>query len=430
MASWHRACTPALLAVTLLAACGDETDDDADGADGTASSEITTISPGPTVSTSATTAGSSSDDSSSTTPTTPAPTTAPPATSPIADLALTLTEVASLDRPIAAATRPGEQALYIAGQGGVVDRIAADGSVATVVDITDRVAQEGAERGLLGIAFSPDGALLYLHYSDVEGETVLAEYPVVDGAVDTGAERVILAVDQPYPNHNGGQLVVTADGMLWMALGDGGSGGDPENRAQSLDTLLGKILRIDPRPTADAPYGIPPDNPFVGVDGARPEIWAYGLRNPWRFSFDRATGDLWIGDVGQDEREEIDLVLAGDGGGGNFGWRAFEGAAPYTDEEIDGAIPPLFDTDRSNGECSIIGGFVYRGGRIPGLTGAYLFGDYCRSDVMALRQVDGEVVESGPIGINVGRLASFAEDPGGELYLLSQDGPVYRLDPA
>jgi glucose/arabinose dehydrogenase len=379
-----------------------------------------------------TSATSGSDSTSSTeTSTTAAPAAvggapAPDDASPLGDVTVGLEQIGTAPNGVAAAVRAGDDALYVAQQTGEVVRLDG-GAAATVVDLSDRVTF-GGERGLLGLAFSPDGSLLYVHYSDADGgDTVLSELPMSGTTADPATERIILTVDQPYPNHNGGQVIVTADGLLWLGLGDGGDGGDPHDHGQRLDTLLGKILRIDPRPLEGSPYSVPADNPFVGVEGARPEIWAYGLRNPWRFSFDRSTGDLWIGDVGQEELEEIDAV-AGPGPGVNYGWNRFEGTAPFEGDAPAEHVLPVHEYTHAEGGCSVTGGFVYRGAAIPDLVGAYVFADYCAGEVMALRlrSTGAEVV---PLGITVPSLSSFGETADGELVVLSIDGPVSQLTP-
>jgi glucose/arabinose dehydrogenase len=333
-----------------------------------------------------------------------------------------LTRVATVTQPTSLAVRPGDPGLWVTEKTGRVLRIQ-DGSVQTVLDVSGEVSG-GFEQGLLGLAFSPDGRLVYLDYTDRAGDTRVVEVELV-----SGRRRELLFVDQPFANHNGGQLVVRPDGTLWIALGDGGSGGDPLGNAQNLGTLLGKIVRIDPRPDGDRPYRVPADNPFVGRAGVRPEIWDYGLRNPWRFSFDRATGDLWIGDVGQGAWEEVDFEPAG-AGGRNYGWNLMEGSHPYRGgRPPPGAVPPLFDYARTGGNCAVTGGYVYRGGRIPGLTGAYVYGDFCAGRLLAVRQRDGRVTERADLGARASQLSSFGEDHAGELYALSLDGPVWRIDP-
>ena len=286
----------------------------------------------------------------------------------------------------------------------------------------------GGEQGLLGIAFSPDGAFLYVNYTDVAGDTRIVEFAMRDGLADVSSRREVLAVVQPYPNHNGGNLAFGPDGYLYVGLGDGGSGGDPQGNGQSLSTLLGKMLRIDPRPTAQGPYGIPPDNPFVGAPGARPEIWAYGLRNPWRYSFDRATGDLWIGDVGQSEWEEVDMQPASSSGGENYGWNGREGAHPFASDGLaPGWVDPVYDYSHRDGGCVVIGGAVYRGQALPSLAGLYVFADVCLGVLETLRIDDGEVAH-GQLGLSVPGISAFGEDARGELYVLSLEGGIFRLE--
>lgn len=353
----------------------------------------------------------------------PAPSSTAPRTPPLSSVRVRLTRIATVTAPTAFATRPGDDAVYVTEKTGRLLRLAA-GHATTVVDLSGEVSG-GYEQGLLGVAFSLDGRLAYLDYTDPHGDTRVTEVDLT-----TGNRRQLLFVGQPFPNHNGGQLVVRPDGTLWIALGDGGSGGDPMGNAQNLGTLLGKILRIDPRPGATAPYRIPPDNPFVGRPGARPEIWDYGLRNPWRFSFDRATGDLWIADVGQNAWEEVNVEPAGLGGR-NYGWNDAEGSHPYRGRTPPpGAVPPLFDYPRTKGNCAVTGGFVYRGARIPALAGAYVYGDFCAGRLLAVRQQNGRVVARGALGAQVAHLSSFGEDAAGELYVLSLDGPIWRIDPA
>jgi glucose/arabinose dehydrogenase len=341
-----------------------------------------------------------------------------------------LTPVASLEQPVAMAVRSGDAALYVAEKTGRV-RAIRDGQVdpTPVLSLAGQVAG-GFEQGLLGLAFSPDGSRLYVDLTDPAGDTHVVEYQMSGGRADPATARQLLFVEQPFSNHNGGQLVVTADGRLWIALGDGGSGGDPQDNAQSLNRLLGKILRIDPLPSGGQPYTVPPDNPFVGRPASRPEVWAYGLRNPWRFSFDRATGDLWIADVGQSAREEINFVAAGSGGGQNFGWARMEGTLPYAGTPPPDAVAPIFDYARSGGNCSVTGGYVYRGSRIPGLVGAYLFADFCLGRVRALRQSGGQVTAQRTFAAAAPNVTSFGQDQAGELYVLSLEGGVYRIDPA
>jgi glucose/arabinose dehydrogenase len=382
---------------------------------------------------------SDDDDGGSAAPTTTRPaggTTTSSATSgsaqpqPLADVKLTLTRVAQLDQPVALALRRGDNALYFVEKPGRITALR-DGEIdeTPTLDITDLV-KNGGEQGFLGAAFSPDGSKVYVHYTDRDGDARIAEYAMDGDRADTSTRRELLYLDDPYPNHNGGNLLFGPDGMLWIGMGDAGAGGDPMDNAQSLGTLFGKMWRIDPTPSGGRPYTIPPDNPFIDEDGARPEIWAYGLRNPWRYSFDRATGDLWIGDVGQNAWEEIDFVAAGSTGGENFGWARVEGNHEFKGAAPPGAIDPIHEYRNGDEGCSVTGGFVYRGSRIPGLTGAYLFSDYCSSTVMGLRQADGERTELEDLGLELGSIVSFGEDADGELYVLSLDGEIARIDPA
>ena len=349
----------------------------------------------------------------------------------VEDIRVRLKRIANLEAPLAMAVRRGDSTLYVAEQLGRVTAIR-EGEVLSepVLNISDQVTA-GGEQGLLGLAFSPDGRRLYVHYTDVEGDTRVVEYTMKGRRADPSTKRELLFVDQPFSNHNGGQLAFGPDGYLYIALGDGGAGGDPFGNGQSLGTLLGKVLRIDPRPRGSKPYRIPPDNPFVGRENARPEIWAYGLRNPWRFSFDRDRADLWIGDVGQNEREEINFQPARSDGGENYGWNLMEASLPFAAEErASGTDLPIHEYPLGrNGACSVIGGFVYRGSRIPELRGAYVFGDFCDGRLMALRQRGGKVRERGALGPAVDQLSSFGEDGSGELYVLSLGGAAYQLVP-
>jgi glucose/arabinose dehydrogenase len=371
--------------------------------------------------------------------TTTTSTTVPPTTTTLApNLALAavrLSPVAEVSGGTALALRMGDPALYVAQQGGQV--VAVHGSQvdsAPVLDLSGRLVSDG-EQGLLGIAFSPDGTKLYVHYSGLRGETVLQEYAFTDGHADPTSARTLLTVEQPQPNHNGGQLTFGPDGLLYLGLGDGGAGGDegaghaPQGNGQSLDTLLGKILRIDPTPSGTGPYTIPGGNPFAS-GGGRPEIWVYGLRNPWRFSFDRDTGNVWIADVGQGAWEEIDQVPFANAAGANYGWPNFEGTHPYRGGTLPNAVAPVFETSHDEGNCSITGGYVYRGTRIPDLRGSYVFADYCRPNIRAVRVEAGRVVAERDLRIEGASIASFGEDAAGELYVLSQSDGLFRLDPA
>jgi glucose/arabinose dehydrogenase len=363
---------------------------------------------------------------------TPSPQASPSAspTTPEASLGqvrVELEEVASLTQPLAMAVRPGDETIYIAQQTGQV--VALDGGrTRTILDLSDRIVS-GGEQGLLGLTFSPDGAFAYVNFTDLDGHTHVTEFRMDGGRFDPGSERDVLMIRQPYSNHNGGNVAFGPDGYLYVGMGDGGSAGDPFNNGQSLGTLLGKMLRIDPRPTGGRPYGIPEDNPFAGRKGARPEIWSLGLRNPWRWSFDRETGDLWIGDVGQNAREEIDFQPASSSGGENYGWDGFEGTQEFEPPTPEGTVRPVYDYPQDLG-ASVIGGYVYRGSAIPGLQGAYVFGDFFNPDLRVLEVDGGRLRRHLELGVEVGNLSSFGQDAEGELYALSLAGPVYRLVPA
>ncbi|MGN9782626.1 PQQ-dependent sugar dehydrogenase [Nonomuraea sp. ZG12] len=331
---------------------------------------------------------------------------------------LRFTKIAELDRPVAFAVRADDRRLYVAEQGGKLRTSTGD----TIVDLSAEVSG-GNEQGLLGVAFHPTGRWLYLDWTDTAGTTHVTEW-AYDGEQAT-ARRDVLTQKQPYANHNGGQLAFGPDGLLYIALGDGGGGGDPQGNGQDLGTFLGKILRIDPR---GKPYKIPEDNPFVGKEGARHEIWAYGLRNPWRFGFDRETGDLWIGDVGQNQWEEVDYQPAGSEGGENYGWNLREGKEPYDGGKAADLVDPVIVYPlNEDGNCSVITGYVYRGTKIAWLRGQFLYGDFCAGWIKAAP------VEELDQGAEVGRveqLSSFGEGLDGELYALSLAGPLYRIDPA
>jgi glucose/arabinose dehydrogenase len=339
-----------------------------------------------------------------------------------------LEPLVELDAPTALAVRTGDDALYVAERAGRIVRVV-DGEVAgdPVLDITSRTTADG-ERGLLGLSFSPDGEELYVSSTDRNGDSTLDAYAMGDATADAGSRRTLLQVPQPYANHNGGDLATGPDGLLYYALGDGGAGGDPQGNGQDRSTLLGGLLRIDPRPAGERPYGIPDDNPFVGQADARGELWVYGLRNPWRFSFDTATDDLWIGDVGQDTVEEIDRVPYAEAGGTNLGWNVFEGTTRFADGSAPQAVPPVAEYRHDDGRCSVTGGYVYRGGTLPDLVGAYLYGDYCDGVVRAIVVDDtGAVAQRRAFDLQVPALVSFGQDADGELYALSLEGTVFRL---
>ena len=338
--------------------------------------------------------------------------------------------VNELASPVDLAWRTGDGALYVVLQGGTIVPVRDGAAGAPVLDVSDSITS-GGEQGLLGLAFHPIKPLAYVNYTDEDGDTVIAEYAVAsDGTFDPASARTLLTIDQPYGNHNGGNVEFGPDGYLYIGMGDGGSANDPERRALNASQLLGKMLRIDPTPDADQPYTIPADNPFVGVTGARPEIWSVGVRNPWRFTFDSATGDLWIGDVGQGDWEEIDLARAVDGGGRglNFGWSGFEGTHRFNnDQSPDGVAMPIFEYQHGDAGCSVSGGDVYHGSEVPSLVGWYLFSDYCSGVVTALQQTDGALTGQVELG-TISGVSAICSGPDGQLYVLSlNDNAIYRV---
>lgn len=337
----------------------------------------------------------------------------------------------------------GRRWLYVVEQDGRI-RIVRDGRVIATpfLDVSDRT-EGGGEQGLLGLAFHPgyeNNRRLFVNYTDLNGDTVVAEYRRArrnPALARRGSERVLLTVDQPFPNHNGGALAFGPDGMLYIALGDGGSAGDPQNSGQRKDTLLGKILRIDVS-SRDTAYEVPDDNPFTGDPTARAEIWDYGLRNPWRISFDRDTGALWIADVGQGEWEEVNREPPGSDGGFNYGWRIKEGRDCYpAGQECDvvgGALEEMTDPlavySHDDG-CSVTGGYVYRGRAFPDLAGNYFFGDYCSGRLWAVAAGGPDRQEPVELLDTELSISSFGEDDRGELYVTDlAGGGLYRLRPA
>lgn len=367
----------------------------------------------------------------------------PAPVSPHPGVALNLQKIADgLDRPLFLTAAPGLSGqLYIAQQDGKI-LINSGGEVLDepFLDLGETIGSSGGELGLLGMALHPDYLLngfFYVHYTNDEGNSTFARYRrslLNTSKADPASATVLLTVEQPFSNHKGGMLAFGPDGYLYIGLGDGGSANDPNNNAQSLDSLLGKILRIDV--DGEAPYGIPADNPFVNTPDARPEIWAYGLRNPWRFSFDRQSGDLWIGDVGQNAFEEINFQDSTSGGGTNYGWRQREGFECRNGEEnceLPGATDPLLAYFTLGGQ-SITGGYIYRGAAIPDLNGTYFFADYSSKGVYSLTQPGGAIKVLNETGnlesstINLGSVASFGEDASGELYVLDYErGAVYKI---
>lgn len=336
----------------------------------------------------------------------------------------------------------GSGRLFVVEQSGQI-RIIADGAILPqpFLDVSDIISQSAVsggytEQGLLGLAFAPDYAesgVFYINYTDLDGGSVVARLTVSaddPNRADRASLSQLLYLGQPYRNHNGGHMAFGPDGYLYISFGDGGSGGDPQNNGQDPTTLLGTLLRLDVTGVAEG-YAIPADNPFAdGADG-RPEIWAWGLRNVWRFSFDRATGDLLIGDVGQNQWEEINFQPADSPGGENYGWNAYEASYVYSDTEpASEVVAPVLEYDHSNGWCSVTGGYVYRGALLPGLDGYYLYGDWCTGTIWAA-QPDEAGDWTTQISLESGRqISSFGEDEAGELYLVDYQGSVLRFEPA
>jgi glucose/arabinose dehydrogenase len=350
---------------------------------------------------------------------------------------LRLVRVASgMDGALLVTAPPGDAGrLFVVQQGGQI-RIIEKGRVvqAPFLDVRDRISTDGAERGLLGMAFHPRyraNGRFFVNYTDRAGNTQVVEYRVSGrrNRANPRPVRTVISIEQPFANHNGGHLAFGRDGMLYVGVGDGGSAGDPMGNGQNLGTLLGKILRVDVnRREGGRGYAIPANNPFVGREGARAEIWAYGLRNPWRFSFDRMRGDLWIGDVGQNTREEIDFRRAGRGGA-NFGWSAFEATLPFDGGSAQNGpvVKPVAEYDRRVGN-SVTGGYVYRGTAIPALRGRYVYGDYASGALFTMRAAPriGRPERVNGLNAPLFGLTSFGEGARGELYVIAS-GTVYRF---
>jgi hypothetical protein len=356
---------------------------------------------------------------------------------PPAAAAPELEPVGSFSAPTFVTSPPGDGRLFVTERAGLVRIVGKNGAVkpAPFLDISSLTTTIG-ERGLLSIAFPPDytaSGLAYVFVTGVDGSLQIREFRRSSsdpGRAEPGAGRLVLSQEHAQNgNHNGGQVQFGADGLLYAGFGDGGGSNDPDSNAQNLDTLLGKLIRIDPRQTVGgAPYTVPAGNPFTGSGPGRDEIWAYGLRNPYRFSFDRQTGDLWLGDVGQNTREEVDRAAAGVGGQ-NYGWRCYEGTIPTpalaTPCEPAGHVPPLFDLDQeADGVCSITGGYVVRDPGLPTLTGRYVYGDLCRPEIQSA-SANGDPGTA--TGMAVNTLVSFGQDACGRLYTVSLSGPVSRI---
>ena len=355
---------------------------------------------------------------------------------PVGGDSIRLREVAAgLSGPVYLTAPRGDARLFVVEQPGRI-RVVENGALLPTpfLDITDRVLSAG-ERGLLSMAFHPSYAgngYFYVNYTDRAGDTRVERYRVSAdrNRADPTSAKLILQVAQPFANHNGGLVVFGPDGKLYVGMGDGGSGGDPLGHGQNRATLLGDLLRIDV--DAGDPYAVPAGNPYAGQAGARGEIWATGVRNPWRFSFDREAGLLYLADVGQNALEEVNVVPA-TAAGINYGWNTMEGSRcfrPADGCDRAGLTLPVLEYDHSQG-CSITGGYVYRGSRIPALRGHYFYSDYCQGWIRSFRYGGGQAVDRREWALgDVGNVLSFGEDAAGELYVLSASGRVYRMDPA
>lgn len=349
------------------------------------------------------------------------------------DLELVASGLAS---PVFVTAPPGDTArLFVVEKEGRI-RVLRNGTLLTnpFLDIGGLVSSSG-EQGLLSMAFHPEVAgngEFFVDYTDVNGDTRVVRYRVsVDPDVaDPTSAEVVLTMEQPFSNHNGGLILFGPDGMLYVGLGDGGSGGDPQGHGQNAGTLLGSLLRIDV--DGGTPYAVPADNPFVGDAAARREIWAYGLRNPWRFSFDWVTGDLYIADVGQNDWEEVDVEPGRSGGGVNYGWNIMEAAhcfSPSSNCDSAGLVLPVLEYSSAEG-CSVIGGYVYRGSKIPGLVGHYLYSDFCSAWVRSFRYLGGQATDLRDRSAELrpdGSVSSFGEDARGELYITTLEGNLFRV---
>lgn len=357
-----------------------------------------------------------------------------PPVEPLPDSLAVEVVASGLSNPVHLAAPAGDARLFVVEQPGRI-RIIENGTLVTTpfLDITDRVL-DGGERGLLSVAFHPDYAsnrFFYVNYTDNQGDTRVERYTATSNpnVADPNSALLILAVDQPYANHNGGQVMFGPDGMVYIGMGDGGSGGDPQGHGQNRATLLGDLLRIDV--DGGAPYTIPPDNPFVGQSGMQGEIWAWGLRNPWRFSFDPEGGMLYVADVGQGSWEEVNAVPATDAGL-NYGWNILEASECYGSSGCDrsGLTLPMLEYGHDGGACSITGGFVYRGQQIAGLRGYYFYSDYCAGWLRSFRLADGRAEDQQEWDVgDLGNVTSFGEDSARELYVTSANGRVYRIIP-
>ena len=349
-----------------------------------------------------------------------------------------LATVGTFDTPVFVTAPRGEgRRIFVVEQEGTIRVMRGGRRVATpFLDIRSLVTA-GGEQGLLSMAFAPDYAKsrrFYVNYTDKGGVQRVVEYRRSTSSgdrADASSARLVLRYDPFEANHNGGLIVFGPDGLLYVGTGDGGGADDQHGsrgNAQDLGKLEGKMLRIDPRPSGGRPYGVPSSNPFVGRTGARGEIYSYGLRNPWRFSFDRSTGDLTIGDVGQDKVEEIDFARKGEASGANYGWRPLEGRSRNFDERAPKAVPPVIELKHSDDNCSVTGGHVVRDRSVPGLLGRYVYGDFCKGELRSARLSAGKASGDRSLGLRkLESLSSFGEDGLGRVYVMSLSGSVYRF---
>jgi glucose/arabinose dehydrogenase len=349
-----------------------------------------------------------------------------------------LASIGTFQAPVYVTAPPGDRRrIFVVEQGGTIRVVRGGRPQATpFLDVRSRVIA-GGEQGLLSMAFAPDYARtrrFYVNYTDRSGTQRVVEYRRSRSnaeRADAGSARLVLRYDPFEANHNGGLVVFGPDGLLYIGTGDGGGGDDQHGsrgNAQDLGQLEGKLLRIDPRRSGGRPYRVPSSNPFVNRSGARPEIYSYGLRNPWRFSFDRSTGDLTIGDVGQNAVEEIDFARRGEASGANYGWRPFEGRRRNFDEPAPNAVAPVIELSHDDGNCSVTGGYVVRDPAVPALRGRYVYGDFCKGQLRSARLSAGSASGDRSLGLRkVGELSSFGEDALGRVYVVSLSGAVYRL---
>ena len=349
-----------------------------------------------------------------------------------------LVKIGTFAAPVYVAAPPADtRRIFVVEQGGTIRVITDTRASRPFLDIRSKVIS-GGEQGLLSIAFAPDYAKsrrFYVNYTNRGGSQSVVEYRRSKSnpeRADASSARLVLRYDDEEANHNGGLVTFGPDKMLYIGTGDGGGGDDQHGargNAQDLGSLLGKMLRIDPRRTGGRPYRVPPSNPFVSRAGARPEIYSYGLRNPWRFSFDRRTGDLTIADVGQNEVEEVDFAKQGAARGANYGWRPLEGTRRNFQEPAPDAVAPVIELSHKDGNCSITGGYVMRDAGVPALLGRYVYGDFCEGRLRSAKLSAGNA--EGDAGIpglaKVDQLSSFGEDARGRVYVMSLSGPVYRF---